>query len=154
MTVNTVKTYEIGGKTYEQRRLVFGQWQQLLRLFKGGGAALPELFGARELILALGDKLDTALAVVLTEQGQSPRDKDMEALADELAFEMLPEQVAEVFSDFFDCNPLASIAQAIGEAFGGLLEKLQDPNGSSEPSSSSPEGTGPSATPSSGAASR
>lgn len=149
MSEANVKTYEIGGKTYEQRLLVFGQWQQLNRIIEG--VKMPAELSQRNLVVAFSDRLDQILAVILTEQGESARGKNLPELAELLAFEMSPEKVAEVIADFFDCNPIASVLNLVV----GVIDKIQQTmktaaTGSSNQSSSSQAETGPNATVSSG----
>ena len=114
------KRYEIGGKIYIQRPLVLGQVQQLLVMVEGTQIpADANMFG---IVTAVGDKLFLALAIVLTEEGKSPRDKDFPALADEIEFSILPEQTITVIEDFFDCNPLFSILERVA----GMTKKFND----------------------------
>lgn len=105
------KRYEIGGAAYVQRPLVLGQVRQLLEVLDGVRFA-PDA-DPFALVAALGDRLALALAVVLTPEGQSPRGKDLPALADELEFAIAPEQVLEVVEDFFGCNPMASLVERL-----------------------------------------
>lgn len=107
------KTYQIGDKAYIQRPLVLGQIAQLLDLMQG--TAIPVDAGALGLMAALGDKFPQALAVVLTEEGCSPRDKDIPALGCELAFAVTPEQTMEIIEHFFALNPLSSWLQSAGK---------------------------------------
>jgi len=110
--------YETAETTYIQRPLVLGQVRQLLEVI--GGVQLPSGGGAAVLIAALGDKLDKALAVVLTPEGGVLRDKDIEALAAELAFTLTPETIVQVVDDFFICNPISSIVERVGN----MAEKI------------------------------
>lgn len=122
--MSEVKTYEIGGKTYEQRELVYGQVRQLRRLVEGLELpAASEVIGwAKALVVALEEtgKLDTALAILLTEAGADLKSKDLAALAAELEFGITPQQIAEVFTDFFTCNPTSSVLEMLA----GILERL------------------------------
>jgi len=111
-------TYEIGGRTYVQRPLVLGQLKQLLNVLKN--MQIPADADAIGLVNALGDCIHEALAVVLTEKGMSPRDKDIAALAQELAFSMTPEEALRVIEDFFACNPVSSLL----ERSAGAIEKI------------------------------
>lgn len=129
-------TYEIGGKTYIQRPLVLGQVRQLLDVLQG--AVIPGNVDALGLVSVLGDKLPLALAAVLTEEGQSPRGKDIPALAGELEFAISPEQAIAVIEDFFAGNPLVSFLERLA----GMAEKISammpmPPTGSSNFASSS-----------------
>lgn len=148
MADDAVKTYTIDGKIYELRPLVFGQWQQLTRLVDG--LDLPETISARTMVTTLADRLDELLAIVLTEQGKHPADKDIAALGKHLAFVMPPEQVAEVVTDFFEKTPAASLMELVAGVTAKLMHKIAAPTGSSNVSSCSAAATSPSATPSPG----
>jgi hypothetical protein len=69
--------YQIGDKTYVQKKLVLGQWRQLLDLLKG--LSVPQDLDAREIVSVFGDKLPYAPAIVLVEEGKSLREKDIVA---------------------------------------------------------------------------
>jgi hypothetical protein len=105
--------YEINGKTYVLKKLVWGQMEQLIDLLKT--IRVPAGAGTAELILAFGGKFTLALAIVLTEEGTSVKDKDLEKIAKELKFEVELELGMQVVDDFFVLNPIAL-----------LWEKLQD----------------------------
>ncbi|MCF6267634.1 MAG: hypothetical protein L3J57_13975 [Desulfuromusa sp.] len=148
MDKSTIKTYEIAGKTYEQRPLVFGQWQQLNRIIDG--LEIPAALTPRSLTGAFADRLDQILAVVLTEKDKSPRDKDLAQLAEHLAFEMSPEQVAEVVTDFFDCNPIHSVLNLVVGITEKITSTVTQATGSNNASLCSLEETGLNETKSSG----
>ncbi len=99
--------YKIGDKVYVQKKLVFGQIRQLLDLLKG--IEIPAEADTMHIIDALGPKISKALAIVLTEKGKSPKDKDLDALAEEIQFNIEPETLLKVVEDFFDCNPVRSL---------------------------------------------
>jgi hypothetical protein len=155
--VNEVKAYEIGGKTYEQRPLVLGQWRQLVGLL--ADVEIPPGNILQGLITALEERgrLDKALAVVLTEQGKSPRDKDLDLAASELEFLITPQQIAGVIGDFFTCNPASSILNQLGGVFLKVIHCLQQggltTTGSSSSAFFSREETGANEKASSGSAS-
>jgi len=155
-------TYIINNKTYIQRPLVLGQVNQLMALLRN--VVLPDTGNMKLLIASLANKLPMALAIVLHEEKPplpAPhderyiylRDRDLNALSDELEFNIDPLTPLRVIEDFFDCNPIASLL----EKFGGLGEKLNKKirtmkdTGSKTSPPSSPEATSPGETPSSGA---
>jgi hypothetical protein len=141
-----VRRYEIDGKTYLQRSLVLGQIRQLMTVLEG--LTIPPDVTVPALIDLLGAKLPEALAVVLTEEGKSPRDKNLAALAAELEFSLPIETACEVVEDFFACNPVAALLDRLTGtmgAIGGLLG-----SGSTRRSSSSVTAISPSGTASSG----
>jgi len=132
------KTYEINGKTYVHRPQVLGQLKQLEELLKGTN--IPAGAGAMGIVEALGDKVPIALAIILTEQGKSPQDKDLEALAAEMLWGVDLAQTMEIVDDFFSINPLSSaFAKVVGmmERFAEQVLAMQ--TGSSP--SASPSGT-------------
>ncbi len=153
-------TYTIGDRKYTQRPLVLGQINQLVALTRG--VIFPKDANVAVLVGLLGNRLPKALAIVLIEDKPTVpsdckdfkylRDRDIQAIADEIEFNVSPEISIQVIEDFFDCNPIASLS----EKFAGLGEKIlkfkKTEKGSSTPSaSSSPEATSPKETPSSGA---
>jgi len=132
------KTYEINGKTYVHRPQVLGQLKQLEELLKGTN--IPAGAGAMGIVEALGDKVPIALAIILTGQGKSPQDKDLEALAAEMLWGVDLAQTMEIVDDFFSINPLSSaFAKVVGmmERFAEQVLAMQ--TGSSP--SASPSGT-------------
>jgi hypothetical protein len=133
--------YKIGEKVYEQKPLVWGQAKQLTKLLKEISFG-PETT-VSDLIALIGDRMPMVLAIVLTEQGKSPKDKNLEALSEELAFDTPVDVVAKAIEDFFVCNPTASylekLEKLIGGARGQMEEKLKTLL--KEPSSSSPAET-------------
>jgi hypothetical protein len=152
--VSEVKSYEIGGKTYEQRELVLGQWRQLSALLSdlkmpAVGSRLQTMIAALE----NAGRLERAIAVLLNEPGVQPRDKNLDALAAELEFSITPQQIAEVIDDFFTCNPVSSILSRLGMSLvkmvGALHAALQE-TGLTVPFVSSPAGISPAAITSSG----
>jgi len=118
--------YEIDGRKFVQRPLVWGQIRQLLSVLDG--VEFRQGMTTLELIKLLGDKIPDALSVVLTEQGQSIREKDLTALADFLGFSTPVETVVTVIEDFFDCNPTGSYLEKVNEALGkvGMTMKTKE----------------------------
>jgi len=112
----TEKAYQIGDKTYLQRPLVLGQWQQLLPLLTGVNLSMES--GLLDMIEAFGDRLPKMLAVVLTEQGKTAQGKDIESMAEEISFAISPEITFQVVDDFFICNPAQSIVSMLNRLTG------------------------------------
>lgn len=115
--------YEIGGKTYVQKPLVWGQVKQLTNLLKDvefSADATPIT-----LIGVIGDKMGDVLAVVLTEKDKHVKDKNVKELAEELSFEVSPELVIRVIEDFFDCNPTGLYLEKIANLFGKVTEQAE-----------------------------
>ena len=156
MSEQSVKSYEIAGKVYEQRELVLGQWRQLNRIL--GDIPLPEKINPRSLVQAIADHIHMVLAVILVEKGMAVVDKpiDLEPLAHHLEFSMTDDQVAEVIVDFFTEHPIASVLNTIDRVAKRVMRSLLEnqETGLKQPSSSLPEVTGQNGTASSGPALR
>jgi len=118
--------YTIGDKVYKQTPLVLGQIQQLTNLIQG--LILPEDTNVISLISVLGDKLPTAIAIVLKPSDVALRDKDIEVITKEISFELSPEQTIQVIEDFFDCNQISSLLTKIT----ATLEKIKGNLGTQE----------------------
>jgi hypothetical protein len=104
--------YDINGTIYVQRPLVIGQVRQLAAVLKGVSFH-PEMDVA-DLVEAMGDRLFTAVAIVLNEKGRPLKGRNIEALAAELEFIMTPELLLQAIDDFFVLNPISSILDRIG----------------------------------------
>lgn len=142
------KRYEIGGKTYVQRPLVLGQWRQLNDVTKE--VILPKDLNVKNLIMAFGNRLFHVLAVIITEEGKSPRDKDLAALAEEIEFGVTPETALEMIADFFALNPVFSLLNNL-ESLVSQIQRAVGEIGLTNYASSAAAGTSPEGTGSSGA---
>jgi hypothetical protein len=111
--------YEIGGRTFYQRPLVLGQVKQLVSILKE--LVLPYELTVASVILSLGDKTSNALAVLMVEEGVPLKKKKMAEIEDILEENLSIEETIKVVEDFFDCNPIVSIS----EAMIGLTNKVQ-----------------------------
>ena len=118
MTEKKEFTYEIGGKKYIQKPMFLGQIRQLMNLMQG--IVIPHDIDTMGLVSLLGDKLPLALAIVLTPEGVSLKDKDIHSLASEIEFEISPETSLQAVEDFFVCNPVPSLLERLG----GMAEKI------------------------------
>ena len=98
--------YEIGEKSYIQKPLVLGQVGQLIDCLKG---TTITSFNPVDIFNQLRDQMPRLLSIVLTEEGKSPGDKDLESMAREMEFSIDIDTALKVSEDFFDCNPVASI---------------------------------------------
>ena len=139
--------YEIGGVIYTQRPLVLGQIRQLMNLMKG--IIIPHDIDTMGLVSLLGDKLPQAVAIVITPEGMSLKDKDVKALTDEIEFEISPEMSMQVVEDFFTGNPIVSLLEKLNIAVGKIGEKMKQ-TGLKNSSAPLPEATSPKETTSSG----
>lgn len=126
-------TYEINGKTYFQRPLVLGQIKQLFGVLKG--VEIAQDMGIKEIMRLLGDRLPDAIAVVLTEKGTKIKDKDLQALADEMREFMDIGTATEVFDHLLSLNPIASVIEKLTGIMTTMMVVLK------KPASSSPEET-------------
>jgi len=139
--MNEKYTYQIGDKIFIQKALSLGQWKQLIPLIYDLKMSADS--GLEDIIAQMGDNLYRAMAVVLTEEGQRPSEKNLEAAGKFLEDEIDMLTTLEVVENFFDSNPIPSIL----EKFGRLMRKLRqmilaaEPNGSTKPPVSSPEET-------------
>lgn len=109
--------YQVGEKKFVQRKLVLGQIKQLTQFLKGLDLRIPE--GGDEsgtavaIFQAIGDRLAEAVSIVLVEEGQTIKERDMEKLQEYLDDNMDYEMALTVISDFFVCNPLGSVLKEL-----------------------------------------
>ena len=136
--------YEVGGQKFSQKALVLGQISQLLDVLKG--LRLPTDMSPIGLVAALGDRLPKALAIALNPDGVAIKDKDLDAIAEQVSFEMDADLAIKVVDDFFDCNPLSSTLDRLTE----LIKRRRGGIGSNGSASSSQKETSPNEMPSSG----
>jgi hypothetical protein len=144
-------TYTIDGITYEQRPLVIGQVEQLVGILQG--VEFPAAAGPLEIVRAMGqERLMKACAVVLRVQGTARWwDRDLDALAEAFAWSMDAETAVRIVADFFDCNPLSSLFNALARMNAGITAAAASLVPSPASSSSSAEETLPGGTASGGA---
>lgn len=115
-------SYTIGSKTYIMKPLVMGQINQLITLLKD--VTFPSSGEVLPIITALGDKLPEAVAVVLHDPDVPLKDKNIKTMAEDIAFEMSPEMFLEVTEDFFECTPISSLFQKMGNTATKIAEKM------------------------------
>ena len=111
--------YQFGGKTYVQEQLVWGQVKQLAPILRD--ISFDNGMTMATIVEVLGDKLSTALAVVLTEEGTPIKGKDLNVLAETIDDSIPLEVVLQVIEDFFICNPTALILEKLT----GMMESFQ-----------------------------
>lgn len=140
--------YEIGGRTFIQRKLVLGQVQQLIRLLAGVEFAGP--LDILSVIYALGNKFPQAVAICITEEGASPRDKNVGELAPWIEYEADIETTVQVVEDFFTLNPTSSVLKILSGLVSRVKAKISGPTTSDSSSASSPEAISQNGTRSSG----
>lgn len=123
MTEPNEFTYEIGGKTYIQRKLVLGQIRQLTELLEG--VTLPgDTSDASAWVSILGTRLPRAVGIVLAEKDQPLRDKDLAGFTKTVEFDIEPEQTVQVVQDFFACNQIASLMKSLEGAIAKVTENV------------------------------
>ena len=124
------RKYSIGGKTYFQRTLVFGQIRQILTIFKKiefSGAAKKEFDSINEVIDLLGDNLIEFLAVLLVPEGRIPKTKDNKTIATELEWTIELPVITEVMTDFFILNQASEILKKLTDLMKKMNVKIQLP---------------------------
>jgi len=131
-------TYEIGEKKYTQGKLVLGQVPQLLDLLMG--LNLPAVITPSAVVLALGNKLPRAFAVVLNPEGVNLKDKDLEEIAADLEAALDIETATKVIEDFLSCNQIASLSKKY-KGMAANLGLAKSATGSPKSASSLPKGT-------------
>jgi len=140
--------YIIGDKKYFQKPLVLGQVQQLIAFIKSKEIQIPSILTPWSVIESFGDSLSEAVAIALREENRHLKDKDVEALAQEIKFSIEPETALKVVEDFFDCNPIVSTLERLAGSIKRIADRMMI--GLKKPSSSSAAETSPSETKSSG----
>lgn len=119
-----IKKYEIGDKIFIQKPLVLGQWREIGDILKE--IAIPRDINPISLITSLGNKLFAVLAVILTEEGRSPRGKDIPQLAEEMEYGITPKTAIEALADFFECNPIPSLLSNLWSLAETVHEKTKE----------------------------
>lgn len=140
------KTYEIGGRRFIQRSLVWGQAKQILKEIEG--VELPSEYSVQDILKILEGKLPSLIAIVLIPEGETARTKDNKAITEFFEWEMSIDQMAAVVEDFFGCNPIPlwfeKVTSKLGTGTQGLEKYLGKETGLTETSPSSAEETSPS----------
>lgn len=111
-------TYDINGRKFEQRKLVLGQVKQLFEAIQG--MRVPMSTNVAAIIASFGDRMPRIMAIVLIDQGKKVSEKDVDEVQSYLEEYLDIEDTLKIVSDFFDCNPIASISEAIV----GLAKKM------------------------------
>lgn len=134
--------YEFAGKRYYQAKLVWGQVKQINAVIKGiqfpaSGITVPTMIGL------LGEKVPLVLAIILTEEGASLKDKDLDALAADFEYDIPLDIIIQVFEDFFGINPIISVLEKLAIGIKAMRKKMEETGiaVSITPSDSSQAGT-------------
>ena len=115
------KEYTFDEKKYFMSSMKIGQYRQIIGLLEG--IEIPDTLDAGSLLIALKDKIHTALAIVLTPEGVNLKDKDIDELASELEFTLYPDDLFMVLNDFFDCNDLTSLLKNLNQTIESITKK-------------------------------
>jgi len=108
------RTYRtVDGKVLVQRRLVLAQMEQLVSRLADVEWPAPDNFSLVSFYKAIGPRLPMALAVVLTPEGEDPRTKDVDALAEEIRHGLPIDEGIRALKDFFTLNPTASVVESL-----------------------------------------
>ncbi len=119
----TEKEYIINGKKYYQRKLVPGQMQQLCGVISlVSGSRLAGLRGSGDIIVGLGSRLLSVVAIVITPEGMRVKDKDLKKIEDEL-FES-DADIPEIVADFFVLNPIDSLLKKLSGVIGKMSDRI------------------------------
>ena len=135
--------YEIEGRKFVQRKLVWGQLQQLMDLLEG--FEIEGEANVADLLKALGDKIPNAAAIVVIEEGQPLKQKDVAALSDFFEENLPVDLSIQMVEDFFVCNPTDLLLRKFANLI-GVFQNTMTPTGrnsSSESESSLAEETSP-----------
>jgi len=90
------------------------------------GIAIPSDLNPISLVTALGENLFAVMAVIITEEGLTPRDKDISQLAVEIEYGVTPETAIEVIAHFFELNPIPSLLNHLWALTAQIKEKLTE----------------------------
>lgn len=133
--------YEIGGKKYRQEKITPGQAEQLWDLFKGlDPASFPTDLNPGAIYKALGPDLYKSIGIILREDGKERWwEKDLDAMAETLKWQMSVETGVEIVNDFFVCNQISSLSASLNAFAANLIRSAMGKTPSQPLSSSSPE---------------
>lgn len=139
--MSTRRVYEIGERKFYQDKLVLGQIEHLLKLLRSVGEFAMDVQGVLEMVTKRYDVLAVVLVPEgmtrgqLVEQLDNGGGKEAEKfLRDELDWVTL----AQVVSDFFDCNPVSVLSNAMAGLQRKVSSDLFMPSRSSSKVSTSP----------------
>ncbi len=111
--------YEINGKKWILKPLVIGQVNQLIEITDH--LKIPANIGIAGLIALLGKELGKAFAIILTPEGMRLKEKDIDAIKEELEETVEIETAIKIIEDFFALSPIALVLERLS----GIIEKIQ-----------------------------
>jgi hypothetical protein len=122
----------VDDREFIQRKLVLAQMEQLVERLKD--VKWPDFgnFNLLSFYEAIGSRLPVAMAIILTEKGSNPKEKDIDALTDDMRFGLPLEESIRALKDFFLLNPTASIAASLRDLIGAqaAIKAAKDATGS------------------------
>lgn len=98
--------YKIGGKEFQLKSLVLGQWQQLLEL-EIDETLLQQKVTGNDLLKS--DIIYKFFAIILTEKGQHLQSKNINELEQFIKWNIEPDQVGGIVTDFFALKAIEKI---------------------------------------------
>lgn len=134
--------YQIGDKKYLQKALVMGQVKLLTNLLKT--INLPKTLDITEVVTAIQGTITEALAIILVEEPvlkESPKELaayfskqaiDERAASFEWCIDVDTQLINRVVTDFFACNPVASVLTLIRTLVMGLYTPVSQPEETTE----------------------
>ena len=131
-------SYEIKEKKYTQRPLVLGQMVMLIALLEGVGIKSMTGMG---MIMALGDLLPRALAILLIPEGcTSLKARDIDSMA--AALDEIPiDRAIEIVADFLECSQISSLLASLDGLAIKMMAARQPATGLTSLSANSPTET-------------
>jgi hypothetical protein len=116
--------YEFGGKTWIQKPLVLAQYDQLSKIVLT--LPMPKEFDVPGVIAAFGPHIHKALAIALTPEGMHPKDKDLEATAEEIEWSIDLPTIQAAVTDFFVLSPLRSLFADLTKMLEGVRAMIDE----------------------------
>lgn len=116
------KEYDIGGKKFTQKRLVWGQVKQLRKEIEG--VELSELT-PRAILSALEEKLPRLVAIVLIPENQTAKTKNIDDMITHFEWELGVDQIMEIIEDFFVCNPVPSWLEKMNRGMATMTSGIE-----------------------------
>ncbi len=107
--------YKISGRTFVQSKLKLGQMKQLLPYFDKIATALGnnEDVNLIDFVDKIKDDISEIVAIVLVEEGQNLKDKDVKELSAFLDDNMEYDMLLDIVADFFTLTPIGLIGDKI-----------------------------------------
>lgn len=156
--MSKTKTYTIGGQDYDLLPMVLGVLYDLVRIGANVLGSAGKAAHWNEVLAAMGPRRGMFLAAMLTPKGVHPKDRDLEAMGEEITWGCSGTLAEEIAGDFFAqgdaVRELEGMTVSLVRTMGALVVPSGGASSSSSPSgpsASSPEATSSSETASSGA---